>query len=194
MSDDLRVPGGGRLAHLTRWFDDGYMPAASPILVVMGVAGSGKSTVAAQLAGELGWDAQEGDDLHPLANRIKMAAGKPLDDADRRPWLERVAAWIDAKAAAGRPGIITCSALKRAYRDRLARPEVIFVHLAGSREQIAGQLAGRTDHFMPGSLLDSQLAALEPLQPDEPGITVEVSDPADRIAADIIRRLGLGSK
>jgi gluconokinase len=97
------------------------------VLVLMGVSGSGKSTVAGLLAGRLSWDLEEGDDLHPAANVAKMAAGHPLTDEDRRPWLDRVAAWIRHRAEAGRPGIITCSALKRSYRDRLRAPGVVFV-------------------------------------------------------------------
>ena len=133
-----------------------------PVLVLMGVSGCGKSTVAALLAGRLGWDFEEGDDLHPAANVAKMAAGHPLDDADRRPWLAAVAAWIRQHTDAGRPGIITCSALKKSYRDVLRGDRVMFVYLAGTREQIAARLAARHGHFMPPALLDSQFATLEP--------------------------------
>jgi len=119
-----------------------------PVLVVMGVSGSGKSTVAGILAGQLGWDLEEGDDLHPAANVAKMDSGQPLTDDDRWPWLDTVAAWITDHTTAGIPGIITCSALKRGYRDRMRGPNVVFVHLAGSKDQIGRRLAARSDHFM----------------------------------------------
>ena len=135
------------------------------VLVVMGVTGTGKSTVAGILAGLLGWDLEEGDDLHPAANVAKMSAGQPLTDEDRWPWLDRVAAWIQDRVRTGAPGIITCSSLKRSYRDRLRGPGVVFVHLSGSREEILARLTRRLDHFMPASLLDSQLQTLEPLRP-----------------------------
>jgi len=144
------------------------------VLVVMGVTGTGKSTVGSLLAARLGWDVQEGDDLHPATNVAKMASGRPLSDADRWPWLERVHGWIAEHLAAGRPGVITCSSLRRAHRDQLRGPGVVFVHLVGSRQQIRARLDGRTDHFMPASLLDSQLATLEPLQPDEDGVVVPI--------------------
>jgi carbohydrate kinase (thermoresistant glucokinase family) len=162
------------------------------VLVLMGVSGAGKSTVAALLAARLGWDVEEGDDLHPAANVAKMAAGHPLDDADRAPWLVKVAAWIDAHLAAGRPGIITCSALERSYRDVLRRDGVVFVHLAGTREQIARRLDARRGHFMPAGLLDSQFAALEPPGPDEAALTVDISAGSTELADEIIRRLHLG--
>lgn len=145
----------------------------------MGVAGAGKSTVALRLAGELGWDFEEGDELHPAANVAKMAAGQPLTDADRWPWLEQVARWIDAEIAAGRRGVITCSALKRAYRDVLRRPEVLFVYLSVPRAELERRMATRAGHFMPAALLDSQLAALEPPGDDESALSVDASgDPA----------------
>ena len=164
--------------------------AQQPVLVIMGVSGSGKSTVAGILAGRLGWDLEEGDDLHPASNVAKMAAGEPLTDEDRRPWLDRVAEWIHAHTAAGRPGIITCSALKRSYRDRLRGDHVVFVYLAGSREVLAQRLAARTGHFMPAALLDSQLAALEPPGDDENALTVEIGRRAADEAGDVIARLG----
>src|SRR5665213_2593988 len=128
--------------------------AAEPVaLVVMGVSGCGKSTVAALLAGRLGWPFEEGDALHPHANVEKMAAGHPLTDADRAPWLQKVAAWVEEQLDAGRSGLITCSALKRAYRDVIDRrgSGVVFVYLAGSKETIAARLAARHGHFMPVS-------------------------------------------
>ena len=162
-----------------------------PVLVLMGVSGCGKSTVAGVLAGRLGWELAEGDDMHPKANVEKMAAGHPLQDADRWPWLERVAAWISTRTADDRPGIVTCSALKRRYRDVLRGDRVVFVYLAGTREQIAARLAVRHGHFMPAGLLDSQFADLEPPAPDERSITVDIGGAPDGEAAEIIRRLEL---
>jgi gluconokinase/shikimate kinase len=165
-----------------------------PVLVLMGVSGSGKSTVGALLAGRLGWDFEEGDELHPAANVAKMAAGLPLDDEDRWPWLAKVAQWIVAHTSTGRPGVITCSALKHSYRDVLRGEHVVFVYLAGTREQIARRLAKRHGHFMPASLLDSQFDALEPPTSDENAITVNLADGADGVAAvtdEIMTRLGL---
>jgi ribose 5-phosphate isomerase A len=163
-----------------------------PILVLMGVSGAGKSTVARELAARLGWSVEEGDALHPAANVAKMHAGIPLTDADRQPWLERVAAWIDGQRAKKEPGIITCSALKRSYRWTVigARPEVRLVYLRGGRDLIAQRLAGRDGHFMPASLLQSQLDTLEEPQPDEDPLTVDVGAPAGQVADEIIRILG----
>jgi ribose 5-phosphate isomerase A len=163
-----------------------------PILVLMGVSGAGKSTVARELAARLGWSVEEGDALHPAANVAKMHAGIPLTDADRQPWLERVAAWIDGQRARKEPGIITCSALKRSYRRIVigARPEVRLVYLRGGRDLIAQRLAGRDGHFMPASLLQSQIDTLEEPQPDEDPLTVDVGAPAGQVADEIIRILG----
>ena len=148
-------------------------------VVMMGVSGTGKSTVARLLADRLGWDFAEGDELHPAANVAKMAAGEPLTDADRWPWLERVAAWIDAEIEAGRHGVITCSALKRAYRDLLRRPAVLFVYLSVPRAELERRMAERHGHYMPASLLDSQLSALELPDRDEAVLTVAADgDPA----------------
>ncbi|PXX58680.1 gluconokinase [Nocardia tenerifensis] len=150
-----------------------------PVVVVMGVSGSGKSTVGRALAAELGVEYAEGDEFHPEANIAKMAAGIPLDDADRAPWLDLVAAWMGERTDGG---VVTCSALKRVYRDRLraAAPDAFFLHLAAPRDELAHRMADRTGHFMPSSLLDSQLAALEPLAEDERGQTVDATrDPAD---------------
>nr|WP_107660376.1 gluconokinase [Nocardia suismassiliense] len=146
----------------------------------MGVSGSGKSTVGRAVAAELGVEYAEGDDFHPEANIAKMAAGIPLDDDDRWPWLDAVAAWMAERGERG--GVITCSALKRAYRDRLraAAPTAFFLHLTAPREELAHRMTGRTGHFMPSSLLDSQLAALEPLSDDERGTAVDATeDPAE---------------
>jgi gluconokinase len=161
------------------------------VLVLMGVSGSGKSTVAALLASRLGWDFEEGDDLHPPANVAKMHAGHPLNDEDRNPWLAKVAEWITERTDAGRPGIITCSALKRSYRDVLRGEHVVFVYLAGTQEEIGARLASRHGHYMPSSLLDSQFAALEPPEPDERTITIQTSAPARDEAAEIVKVLGL---
>nr|WP_314844744.1 gluconokinase [uncultured Microbacterium sp.] len=163
----------------------------SPVLVFMGVAGSGKSTAASLLAARLGWDFAEGDDLHPAANVAKMAAGHPLDDDDRAPWLRLIADWIDAHVAAGRPGIVTCSALRRRYRDVLRHENVVFVHFTGDRALILERMQSREGHFMPTALLDSQLATLEPLDADERHIDVDIALPPEAQLEDISRRLGL---
>lgn len=160
-------------------------------LVVMGVAGTGKSTIAGALAERLGWPFGEGDDLHPAANVAKMAAGIPLEDADRWPWLDAIAAWTAGQAAAGNSTIVTCSALRRTYRDRLraAAPGTVFVHLVGSPELLSGRMTARKDHFMPTSLLQSQLETLEPLEDDEPGFAVDVELPAAAIVDEVLDRL-----
>jgi gluconokinase len=165
--------------------------AQQPVLVIMGVSGSGKSTVAGLLAGRLGWDLEEGDDLHPAANVAKMHAGQPLTDEDRWPWLDSIAEWIRAHTAAGRPGIVTCSALKKRYRDVLRREGVVFVFLEGSKDRISDRLASRHGHFMPPALLESQFEALEAPTEDENFIALCVSaTPADE-AQEIIDRLHL---
>ncbi|RRS01780.1 gluconokinase [Glycomyces terrestris] len=164
---------------------------AATSLVVMGVSGSGKSTVAKLLAGRLGWPFAEGDEFHPEANVAKMRAGVPLTDADREPWLRTLRDWIGEQAAAGKSTVVTCSALRRAYRDLLreADADVRFVHLDGTRELIAERLAHRSGHFMPPALLDSQFAALEPLGPDEAGIVVDVADAPEDIVDAVVARL-----
>ncbi|MET1028876.1 MAG: ribose-5-phosphate isomerase RpiA [Dongiaceae bacterium] len=163
-----------------------------PVLVVMGVSGSGKSTIAEELAARLGWPFEEGDALHPETNVAKMHAGIPLTDADRQPWLERVAAWIDGQRARKQPGIITCSALKRSYRQIIIgdRPEARLVYLRGDRDLIAQRLAGRKGHFMPTSLLRSQIDTLEEPGPDEDPLTVDIGPAAKEVAETIIRLLG----
>ena len=150
--------------------------AAPAVLVVMGVSGSGKTTVAALLAGRLGWEYVDADDFHPPANIRKMHGGTPLDDNDRWPWLAAMAAWIDATRAVGRHGILACSALKHGYRDKLIgdRTDVRLVYLQGDKTLIATRQAARHNHFMPATLVDSQFAALEPPGPDEHPITVSV--------------------
>lgn len=154
----------------------------------MGVSGSGKSTVGPALARRLQVPFADADDFHPPANRAKMTAGRALDDGDRDPWLEEVGQWL---AAHPEGGVMGCSALKRKYRDQLRRhaPGLRFVHLAGSHEIIARRQAGRVGHFMPVSLLPSQFAALEPLQPDEPGVALDVGRSVDGIIEELLRRL-----
>jgi ribose 5-phosphate isomerase A len=163
-----------------------------PILVIMGVSGAGKSTIAHELAVRLGWPFEEGDTLHPEANIAKMHAGIPLTDADRQPWLERVAAWIDSQRAEKQPGIISCSALKRSYRQVIIgnRPEVRLVYLRGGKDLMAEHLAGRHDHFMPSSLLQTQIDTLEEPDPSEDPLTVDVGPSPGQIAEEIIRLLG----
>lgn len=161
------------------------------VLVVMGVSGSGKTTLATVLAQRLGWPLQEGDALHPPENVAKMAGGTPLTDADRWPWLDRIAAWIDARLAAGGNGIVTCSALRRAYRDRILgrRAGVRLVFVQGAPDLLAARLAARRGHFMPPGLLASQLATLEPPAPDEHAITVDAAPPPDAQAEAVIAAL-----
>lgn len=161
------------------------------VLVIMGVSGSGKSTIAGLIAGRLGWDLEEGDELHPPENVAKMAAGHPLTDEDREPWLARVAAWIREHTDHNEPGIITCSALKHRYRDVIRGPHVVFVYLSGSPELIESRLTARHHHFMPPSLLDSQFETLEPPTPDERFIEVDTAHDAQRAADEIIRSLNL---
>ncbi|RJO73825.1 gluconokinase [Nocardia panacis] len=148
----------------------------------MGVSGSGKSTVGALLAARLGVDYAEGDEFHPPANVAKMSAGIPLTDADRTPWLDLIATWLTAHRERG--GVVSCSALKRSYRDRLraAAPEAFFLHLAADRAELMARMTGRAGHFMPASLLDSQLAALEPLTVEEKGTTLD----ATRAPAELV--------
>jgi len=165
--------------------------AHPPVVVLMGVSGCGKSTVGGVLAGRLGWDLGEGDDLHPAANVAKMAAGHPLTDDDRWPWLRRVRGWIDEHVAAGQPGVVTCSALKRAYRDVLREPHVVFVYLAGTRDQLLARLTARQGHFMPPALLDSQLADLEPPAADELTIRIDIGASPPVEATEVIDRLAL---
>ncbi|MER7142162.1 gluconokinase [Streptomyces xanthochromogenes] len=156
-------------------------------VVVMGVAGTGKTTIGPLVAERLGVPYAEGDDFHPEANVAKMSAGIPLDDDDRRPWLDAIGAWAHGRAGHG--GVVSSSALKRHYRDRLraAAPAVVFLHLTGDRALIEHRMAERKGHFMPAALLDSQFATLQPLGPDEAGVAVDVSgtpeDIAERAAA-----------
>jgi gluconokinase len=164
-------------------------------LVVMGVSGSGKSTIAEHLAARLGWKYVDGDLFHPPANVAKMSAGRPLSDEDRWPWLRAIAAEIDRVCAAGSRAVVACSALKRAYRDILVhgRDDVRIVFLDGTQALIAKRLATRKGHFMPPGLLDSQFRTLEPPQPSEQPITVSIEPPVGAIIDDIIRQLDLSA-
>jgi len=171
----------------------GRSSQVSVVLVVMGVSGSGKTTVATILARRLGWRFEEGDSLHPRPNIDKMRAGLPLTDADRQAWLFRVAGWVEERQEAGENGLITCSALKRSYRE-VINPRgsgVVFVCLAGSKETIAARLAARTGHFMPPALLGSQFAELEEPTPDEPAIRIDIETAPDAIVAEILERIAL---
>ena len=161
------------------------------IVVVMGVSGSGKTTVAALLAAALGCQFQEGDDLHPAANVEKMHGGTPLTDADRLPWLRKIAEEIDGWRARGESGVLTCSALKRSYRDIIIgdRQDVTLVYLKGSHDLIHRRMAARHEHFMPVALLDSQFATLQEPTPDEHPVTVDVGGRPAEIAAEIVHQL-----
>jgi gluconokinase len=164
-------------------------------LVVMGVSGSGKSTIADRLAARLGWRYEDGDRFHPPANVAKMSAGQPLTDEDRWPWLQAIADEIDRLVAAGQRAVIACSALKRAYRNVLVhgRDDVRIVFLNGTQDLIAERLAARKGHFMPPGLLASQFKTLEPPQPSERPITVSIDAPVEAIVDDIINQLKVPS-
>jgi gluconokinase len=166
------------------------IPATTSI-VVMGVSGSGKTSVAQELTRQLGWEYIEGDDLHPEANVAKMAGGIPLDDEDRWPWLQRIAEVIGEHEAAGTSVIVTCSALKRSYRDLLreGHPSVWFAHVQASPQVLADRLAHRRGHYMPPSLLDSQLATLEPLGDGEPGDVIAGDGPLQQTVAALLTEL-----
>lgn len=164
-----------------------------PILLLMGVSGSGKTTIGAMLAGRLGWTYAEADDFHPPANVEKMHAGIPLNDDDRRPWLEATAKWMKDQES---PAVVTSSALKRKYRDllRAGRPDLRLVYLNGDRDLIGKRMAARHGHFFPKELLDSQFGDLEPPGPDEDPVSVSIDGPPERIVAEIIDRLGLAPR
>jgi gluconokinase len=155
-------------------------------VVVMGVTGCGKSTVGAALAARLGVPFADADEFHNAANVAKMSAGVPLDDDDRWPWLRAIGEWL-----ASRDGVVSCSALKRAYRDVLREqaPDAFFVHLHGDRETVRRRVAGRAAHFMPASLVDSQFDALEPLAADERGVTLDLATPLDELVAAAARSI-----
>lgn len=162
-------------------------------VVVMGPSGVGKSAVAGELVARTGWTFAEGDELHSEANRAKMAAGQPLTDDDRWPWLRRIAEWIGEQETAGRDAVVTCSALRHAYRRLLStgHPSVWFAHLTAPTAEITRRIGGRRGHYMPPALLQSQLDALEPLTADEPGAAVDATgtpeETADRLLGQLPR-------
>ena len=160
------------------------------VVVVMGVAGSGKTTVAELIAAHLGVPHAEADEFHPPANIAKMSAGHPLTDDDRWPWLRAIAQWIKEQSAAD-GGVVTCSALKRSYRDLLREgsADVWFVHLTGTHALLADRIGHRKGHFMPAALLDSQLADLQPLDPDEPGVALDIAHTPEELAQAAINSL-----
>ena len=165
-------------------------PAA---IIVMGVSGSGKSTIGALLAEALGWPFADADGFHPAANVAKMAAGQPLTDADRWPWLDAIAAHIGASRTAGQPVVVACSALRRAYRERLraGHGDLIFLHLAGAPEVIATRQAARQGHFMPPSLMASQFATLEDTAEEADAVTVSVSASPHEVLVAAIDQLSV---
>ncbi len=207
-----RHDSGAALHSRQRRADSGRQPACPPraslgaprmsdaealrkqVLIVMGVSGSGKTTIAEALDRRLGWPFQEGDDLHPPANVAKMHAGTPLTDEDRWPWLDAIAAWIGVRLADDGAGVVTCSALKRSYRDRLVggRDGVRLVYLHASAELLRERLAARKGHFMPASLLNSQLEAFEEPGPDENPIRIEDAGTPDQVADAIMAALRAG--
>jgi gluconokinase len=160
-------------------------------VVVMGVSGSGKSTVAAGLAERLGWESAEGDEFHPAANVEKMRNGTPLDDDDRWPWLRTLAAWIGEHEQTGKSAVVTCSALKRSYRDLLrdGHPSVWFAHVTADADLLRERVGGRTGHYMPSSLLESQLATLQPLQDDEPGASISGAGAPEEVVKALLTAL-----
>ena len=164
-------------------------PPGPPLVTVMGVSGSGKTTVGAALAQRLGVPFADADDFHPPANVAKMSAGVPLDDDDRLPWLHILGSWQAEHAATG--AVVTCSALRRWYRDvlREAAPGQVFVHLDGRPEVVARRVAGRPGHFMPASLVESQFATLEALQPDEAGFALDLDQPVDDLVVQAVEAL-----
>ena len=165
--------------------------AAPQSIIVMGVSGSGKTTVAQGVAKATGFRFAEGDDFHSQANRDKMASGHPLTDEDRWPWLRTIGEWISERTAAGESTVVTCSALKRTYRDLLreGRPEVSFCHVDVDIEELQQRVANRKGHYMPASLLDSQLATLEPLAPDEPGAAISGAAAPDEVVEELVAAL-----
>jgi len=168
------------------------MAGALPsVLLIMGVAGAGKSTYGESLALEFGWPFRDADSFHPAANIAKMKSGTPLTDDDRWPWLDAIAQWIDAHRAAGTHAIVSCSALKRVYRARLmaGRSDVRLVYLKGDKALIARRMAARTDHFMPTALLDSQFAALEEPGGEEWPVIVEIDASPRRVKERILAEL-----
>ena len=170
----------------------GHMPA---VVVVMGVSGAGKTTIAKLLAERLGWEFADGDEFHPRENIKKMRSGIPLTDEERLPWLHAIADWVDEMRRQGNPAVTASSVLKRSHRDIVigARPDVRLVFLEGSPQLIAERVAARRGHFMPANLLDSQFAALEPPSPDENAVRVSIELPPHRIVSSIIEQLNAES-
>jgi gluconokinase len=158
----------------------------TPVVVVMGVSGAGKSTVGAALATRLGWDFVDGDDLHPQTNLAKMAGGVALTDEDRGPWLRLVRERIEAQQADARPGVVACSALKRSYRDMLRGPGVVLVQLSADPARLEHRLRNRAGHFMRAGMLGSQLDTLEPPAPEENVLTVDTAPSVDAVVDAII--------
>ena len=160
-------------------------------IIVMGVSGSGKSTIGALIAGALGVPFVDGDALHPQSNIEKMAGGKPLNDDDRWPWLTVVGQTLAEAGATGKGMVIACSALRRAYRQTIldSAPQARFVHLDGSREVLSARIEGRSGHFMPPSLLDSQFATLEPLGADEPGMVIDIDQAVAEIVSEAVAKI-----
>ena len=163
------------------------------IIVLMGVSGCGKTTIGTNLARCLNWEYQEGDALHPQKNIVKMSEGIPLNDDDRKPWIARIADWIETRCIAGRDGVISCSALKEVYRQTIrgTQTDVQFVYLRGSRELLSDRLAYRKDHFMPPNLLESQLELLEEPSIDEQAMVVPIDSTPEKIVQKICDSLGL---
>jgi gluconokinase len=183
------MTGDGRAAATQRG------PDPTRHVVVMGVSGSGKTTVAKGISTSTGLTFAEADEFHSEFNVAMMRAGLPLDDADRWPWLRALAAWVAARSTEGVSTVLACSALTRSYRDvlRQGSPGMDFVHLDGSAEVIRERMSSRAGHYMPASLLDSQIATLEPLQADESGLVLDVSLPPDELVSAAVSRLGLPS-
>jgi gluconokinase len=169
------------------------MSSPTRVIVLMGVSGSGKSTVGDALASALHWEFRDADSFHPPANVEKMSRGIPLTDKDRAPWLAAITAWIDERLATGGTGIVSCSALKRAYRQMIVggRSGVGLVHLRGSFELISARMAARRGHFMPLSLLQNQFQTLEEPGPDESALAISIDKPAGEIAQEIIAAFAL---
>jgi gluconokinase len=163
------------------------------IVIVMGVSGSGKTTLARGIAQRLHWEFQEGDELHPRSNVAKMSRGEPLTDEDRRPWLEAIGYWIEERERAGNSAVLTCSALRRTYRDflRQGRPGVVFCHVTADADLIRRRVEARRGHYMPPSLLPSQLSTLEPLEADEPGFTVSAEGSPEEVLQQALAKLDL---
>lgn len=162
-----------------------------PPMIVMGVSGSGKTTIGTLLGEAIGVPFVDGDDLHPVANKEKMRAGHPLNDDDRRPWLHVIGEYIAERAAVGETAIVACSALKKSYRDllRVHAPNLVFIHLAGDKATIAGRLEQRRHEYMPPTLLDSQLDTLEPLQPGEAAVIVDVTRTPEEMVEQVLAEL-----